>query len=197
MGSLMSTEETFNTQPTHPTQPTHERIVYDYTAQAQYRRQVDDYRRRMDDVIRENKALKHYNDRLRDQLHELNTKLEEIADHQKRNIQQHPIRASVSTEHIKKYVDEMLENSDINIYGFPDAIEKQIYRNMFNMLLNVVDHTLDTSEVVLFGHKIVFDIQPLDRNHSNNIDNNDDIEVRGQATIGSQEVAKGVQKLSQ
>lgn len=56
----------------------------------------------------------------------------------------------------------MLENPEINIYGFPDAIEKQIYRNMFNMLLNMLDHTLDTSEIVLFGHKIVFDVKPLD-----------------------------------
>jgi regulator of replication initiation timing len=181
MGNILSSE------PDQQSTSTTTHTIYDYTAQQQYRRQVDDYRRRMDDIVRENTALKHYNERLRDQLHEVNLKLENIASNQRKNLQSQPIRASVSTEHIKQYVDEMLENQDINIYGFPDAIEKQIYRNMFNMLLNVVDHTLDTSEVVLFGHKIVFDIQPLDSVRNASITDN---------LNGSSIVAKGVAEIT-
>lgn len=152
------------------TQPS-QHMVYDYTAQQQYRRQVDDYRRRMDDLIRENTALKRYNENLRTQQHELTlklSKLSKLSTNTDANVntsgvtvpRTQQIKTSVSIEQIKKYVDEMLENQDINIYGFPDVIEKQIYRNMFTMLLNVIDHTLDTSEIILFGHKIVFDIQP-------------------------------------
>ena len=123
MGNILSSDTDDTVQSTHTTTHT----VYDYTAQQQYRRQMDDYRRRMDDVIRENAALKHYNETLRRQLHDVNIKLEEIASNQRKNIQPTPIKASISTEHIKEYVDKMLENDDINIYGFPDGIEKQIY----------------------------------------------------------------------
>jgi regulator of replication initiation timing len=141
----------------HTGGPVTQHTVYDYTQSQQFRRQTDDYRRQVDDLVRENNALKHYNQALRNEMRTLNQKMETQREQRERQ----PIKASISTEHIKTYVDEMLKNSDINIYGFPDAIEKQIYRNVFNMLLNVLDHTLDTSEVKLFGHKIVFDIQPL------------------------------------
>ena len=144
--------------------PVTQHTVYDYSQSQQYRRQTDEYRRQTDDLVRENKALKHYNQALRNEMHALNQKFETVANQQREQREQRetqPIKASISTEHIKAYVDEMLKDSDINIYGFPDAIEKQIYRNVFNMLLSVLDHTLETSEIKLFGHKIVFDIQPL------------------------------------
>lgn len=136
-------------------------IVYDNTATQRFRRETDDYRRQVDDLIRENQALKRYNQALRSEIHAVNKKMDTVIQAQREQQAREPIKASISTDHIKLYVDEMLQNSDINIYGFPDAIEKQIYRNIFNMLLNVLDHTLDTSEIKLFGHKIVFDIQPL------------------------------------
>lgn len=129
---------------------------------------ADDYRRQVSELIRENHALKNYNKSLRNEQHKLNLKVEQLSkthtsssEHLTQN-KTNSIKTSISTEHIKHYVDEMLKNQDINIYGFPDVIEKQIYRNVFNMLLNILDHTLDTSEVVLFGHKIVFDVKPLD-----------------------------------
>jgi hypothetical protein len=57
----------------------------------------------------------------------------------------------------------MLAKSDINIYGFPDAIEKQIYRNMFNILIKVIAHVLETIEFRFLGQKITCDIQPIEQ----------------------------------
>jgi regulator of replication initiation timing len=149
--------------------PVTQQIVYDHTVSQRFRRETDDYRRQVDDLVRENQALKRYNQALRTEVHQLNQKMDAVLQAQREQHERQPIKASVSTDHIKQYVDEMLKNSDINIYGFPDAIEKQIYRNIFNMLLNVLDHTLDTSEIKLFGHKIIFDIQPISPNNDNEI----------------------------
>lgn len=112
----------------------------------------DDYRRQIDLLLQENKALRRYNKHL--QKKQLNT--------QPGNVTAKTTK-TINTLNIKQYVDDMLQNQDNNIYGFPDAIEKQIYRNVFNMILDVLDHTLKESEIVLFGHKIIFDIKPLDQ----------------------------------
>ena len=164
MGNIFSNDTLPGTHEQFASENVTQHTVYDHTQTQQYRRQTDEYRRQTDDLIRENKALKHYNQALRNEMHKLNQKVETLATETREQRAQKPIKASISTEHIKLYVDEMLKDSDINIYGFPDAIEKQIYRNVFNMLLSVLDHTLETSEIKLFGHKIVFDIQPLTQN---------------------------------
>lgn len=148
--------------------PVTEHIVYDQSEIQHYRRQTDDYRRQMDELARENKALKHYNQTLRNEQHKLATKIEQLTvtmnRSQSRRSNPPKIKTSISTEHIKRFVDEMLEDPEINIYGFPDAIEKQVYRNVFNMVLRLLDHVVETSEVKLFGHKMVFDIQPIENN---------------------------------
>lgn len=176
-----SSHENFNNSPSPPIT---QNVIYDNTATQRYRRQTDDYRRQLDDLVRENRALKHYNQSLRNEQHKLNLKFEQLAQAQRNESRQHqPITASISTEHIKMYVDEMLQNSDINIYGFPDAIEKQIYRNVFNMLLNVLDHTLETSEIKLFGHKIIFDIQPLSESDDNIVSDPNTVSASARAAV--------------
>jgi len=116
----------------------------------------------------------HYNQSLRNETHALNIKVDKLINqtvNERENRSSEPIiKRVVSTDHIKQYVEEMLKNTDINIYGFPDAIEKQIYRNVFRMLLNVLDHALETSEIRLFGHKIIFELQPIEHTLDTNAD---------------------------
>lgn len=182
MGNFLSCNDTptYSQQlPPQPPQPEQfanpaygQSSVYDYTQTQRYQRGLDDYRRQIDDLVRENKALKNYNQALRNETHALNLKVEKLIQQSVANsnaprANEHPhaststIKTTINKEYIKQYVDEMLKNSDINIYGFPDVIEKQIYRNFFNLLLNVLDHALQTSDIRIFNHKVVFDLQPI------------------------------------
>lgn len=68
----------------------------------------------------------------------------------------------VSKQLIHDYVNKMLENPQINIGYMPDFVEKQMYKNVFNMMLNVLDHVLETTKVELMGHEIVFDMRTSD-----------------------------------
>ena len=67
----------------------------------------------------------------------------------------------ISTEAIKNYVDDLISNEDVNIRYLPDFVERQLYRNIFNIMLNILDHVLNNSKVSLFNHEIKFDVVPM------------------------------------
>lgn len=139
----------------------------DYSHLRYTMRQVDEYRRQNDDLVRENKLLKASIEQLRKEQKQLGDVVRSYANptvpqQQKRAVPaSRALKTPVNKEKIAQFVEHMLENPDINIYGFPDAIEKQIYRNVFSMLLNVLDFTLETSNVELLGHRIVFELEPI------------------------------------
>ena len=70
------------------------------------------------------------------------------------------IQRTISKSKIKDYVEAMLNDPNINIYGFPDAIERQLYTNMITLLLHVLSNALQNAEIHLFNHRIVFDVIP-------------------------------------
>ena len=55
---------------------------------------------------------------------------------------------SISTEEISKFVEEeILKNKNVNIKYLPDVIERQIYRNMFQIGMGVFSSVLKTSSI--------------------------------------------------
>lgn len=66
----------------------------------------------------------------------------------------------ISEAYINKATEELLNNPDINIYGFPDAIESKIYKNMFSIILNNLANVLDENKIVFAGHHIKFRLEP-------------------------------------
>lgn len=77
------------------------------------------------------------------------------------------IQRTISKSKIKDYVEAMLNDPNINIYGFPDAIERQLYTNMITLLLHVLNNALQNAEIHLFNHRIVFDVIPILENNEN------------------------------
>ena len=51
-------------------------------------------------------------------------------------------------------VEKLINDETINIRGFPDYIERHIYRNMIKILLGLAKKTLETSSVHFLGHQI-------------------------------------------
>jgi hypothetical protein len=70
--------------------------------------------------------------------------------------------AELSKQRINKVVEELLADPEVNIKYFPDGIERQIYRNIFSILINLMDNLVDTTTIKFMGHKLVFDLQPLE-----------------------------------
>jgi hypothetical protein len=68
---------------------------------------------------------------------------------------------SISSDNISKFVDELLDNKEVNMSYLPDGVEKQVYKNLLVYGLNIMKEVISTSKVQVVGHEITFTIKPL------------------------------------
>jgi len=104
-------------------------------------------------------------------LQEINTSLENklLQNSITKNIsikKEKPRLAKLSEEKINHFVKEILKDKNINIKYFPDFVEEKIYQNVFTILVNLLDHLVDTTSIKLLGHEINFDFSA--ENDTNN-----------------------------
>ena len=59
-------------------------------------------------------------------------------------------------ESIKLIVDDILKNNNINSTLIPDFIERKIYTNIFNILINLLKELLESSKISILNQKITF-----------------------------------------
>lgn len=123
--------------------------------------QIDQYKTTVDQLKQTNDLLSKRFEKLVSEYKKFKSEVSQEQRQQRDANASQPKRSNIDKDKINEFVEKMLENSEINVYGFPDAIEKQIYRNIFSMLLNMLESGLDTAEIRLMGHKIQFQIQPI------------------------------------
>ena len=66
----------------------------------------------------------------------------------------------LSKERVDAFVEELLNDENVNIKYLPDFVERQLYRNIFSLLINVIENMLDTMNIQFMGHTITFDLKP-------------------------------------
>ena len=65
---------------------------------------------------------------------------------------------------IEGYVDEMLEDDEINSV-IPDYIEKKIYKNVFTLVLKLMKNFTDSASISFLDQEITFNLRS--KNHQN------------------------------
>lgn len=106
----------------------------------------------VDSLRREIVALRAINQQLEHRLQERSVPTEDAPP---------PVQiAGVSRQRIEELVEQMLQNPDINVKYLPDAVERQLYRNVFSLALNVLGEVLKSSSVELLGHRIQLTLVP-------------------------------------
>jgi len=73
--------------------------------------------------------------------------------------------SEISKERVDAFVEELLNDENVNIKYLPDFVERQIYRNVFSLLINVLENMLNTTNVQFMGHTITFDLKPQINDH--------------------------------
>jgi hypothetical protein len=68
----------------------------------------------------------------------------------------------ISSDNISNFVDDLLDNKEVNMSYLPDGIEKQIYKNLLVYGLNIVKEVISTSKIEIAGHEITFNIKPVE-----------------------------------
>ena len=71
-------------------------------------------------------------------------------------------QSNISGEAIQKFVDELLADPNVNIYGFPDKIESALYRNIIRMVLGALEKLFNNVNIDFIGHKITVAMVPDD-----------------------------------
>jgi len=66
-----------------------------------------------------------------------------------------------SKERIQEVVERMIQNDAVNIDYLPDFVEKQLYQNVFTILLGLVNELVEGSSIELLGHKIDLKMKAL------------------------------------
>lgn len=103
-----------------------------------------------DAQIQELKRKLHMSEKAYAELEHQNINLIENTD----NISSEDIKSIISKTKIRKYVNEIIENEDINIKGLPDSIEKAIYRNVMHIVLILIDKIAQQATFDVFGHEM-------------------------------------------
>lgn len=122
-------------------------------------RELNDAKQELKDLKKQVKTLKNINNNLEEKLQKecddtiINTNVD-ITQHKK-------YLTELSKKRINKVVEKILEDENINIKYLPDFVEKQIYKNVFNIFINLLDNLFDMTTVKFMGHKLTFDLQPL------------------------------------
>ncbi len=116
------------------------------------------YQTRIGELEKQVNTLENMNHKLRKDLHHVkNHKSKEssgITEASKIKI------SELSKDRIDAFVEDLLTDENVNVKYLPDFVEKQLYRNIFNMLIGILDNVMETTNVQFMGHQLKFDIVP-------------------------------------
>lgn len=125
-------------------------------------RDLNDAQQSMKDLKKELKSLKKINSKLEQELKQKYDEDIELTQSKTANGMTVKDLTRISKSQINKFVDELLDDEDVNSKYIPDFVERQLYRNIFKILLGTLDNLFDSTSVKFMGHQITFDLQPDD-----------------------------------
>jgi len=73
----------------------------------------------------------------------------------------------LSKEKVNEFVNNLLDDHAVNINYLPDFVEKQIYKNVFNLLIGLLNKSLGSISINFLGHELTFMITPEKENINN------------------------------
>ena len=70
-------------------------------------------------------------------------------------------RDTTTNDVIDAMVERFLCNDRINNPLIPDFIERTIYRNVYRLLIGLIQENLESSSVLLLGHRVTLTMTPV------------------------------------
>lgn len=74
--------------------------------------------------------------------------------------------ADLSRVRVDEFVEELLQDSQVNCYLIPDAVERMLYRNMFSLVIKVLEDVVKNTSVGFAGHEIRLSVVPNSSSNS-------------------------------
>jgi len=80
----------------------------------------------------------------------------------------------ISNQAIERFVEELLNDPNINIRVLPDGIERPLYANFLKITLSILQKLFNNSNIDLIGHEFKVQVQPtLETQLMDTADNNE------------------------
>ena len=117
------------------------------------------------ELHRQIESLKTINNKLEKELSDAKSKKDENVN--KVQLQE------LSQQKIDEFVEKLLSNQNVNIGYLPDFVERQIYKNVFSLLLGILDNTLTSTKINFMGHELLLTMGPQHKDLKDEEVNND------------------------
>lgn len=116
------------------------------------------------ELHRQIESLKTINENLEKELSEAKTSKED------------PLTAKVqlqelSQQKIDDFVEKLLNDKNVNIGYFPDFVERKLYKNIFTLLLGILDNTLTSTKINFMGHELLLTMGPQQEKELEKVNN--------------------------
>ncbi|ARF09589.1 hypothetical protein Indivirus_1_212 [Indivirus ILV1] len=66
----------------------------------------------------------------------------------------------LSKAKIDKFVEKLLADNNVNIKYLPDFVERAIYKNILNLIIGLLNNTLNTFSINFLGHHMTINVVP-------------------------------------
>ena len=70
-------------------------------------------------------------------------------------------KEKAESEAIRKLVDGILKDKDINNQFIPDVLERKIYENVLEVVMSQIKLTLESTKIEFMNHEINFVVKPI------------------------------------
>lgn len=105
--------------------------------------------------------MSHENARLKREIQRLEKENAELKSLIEKSNEKKEFVTQISRQKINQFVDEeIMKNQSVNSPYIPDLMEKQLYRNVINVALGVIESVITTTNISVLGHTIELDIKP-------------------------------------
>jgi len=76
-------------------------------------------------------------------------------------IKEETIQDTRQAEAIRKLVNDMLKDKNINNTLIPDIIEEKIYKSIITVVMSQIKLTLESTKIEFMNHEIRFTVKPI------------------------------------
>lgn len=76
-------------------------------------------------------------------------------------IKEETIQDTRQAEAIRKLVNDMLKDKNINNTLIPDIIEEKIYKSIITVVMSQIKLTLESTKIEFMNHEIHFTVKPI------------------------------------
>lgn len=109
----------------------------------------------LDELMRRNEALLRINALLEKRLAELSHQTTGVTGTGERKVMD--IR---NNPQLMCYIEQILQDPACNIKYLPDAVERHMYRTIFQSVIGLLDKVVSSSKIELLGHEITLSMNP-------------------------------------